>query len=156
MAWLPNSLFSTIIDNTPLVSIDLIVRNQAGNVLLGCRSNQPAKGFWFVPGGRILKNETLSDAFLRLTEAELGQSFEITSARYHGLYEHFYSDSVFGDQPDTHYVVNAFELIIDAVLELPKTQHNKYQWLSEFDLLERDDVHCHTKWYFEPDKGYTA
>tara|TARA_R110002050_G_scaffold242271_6_gene378664 strand:+ start:16424 stop:16894 length:471 start_codon:yes stop_codon:yes gene_type:complete len=154
MDWLSADCFKQIIECTPLVSVDLIVRNSNGEVLLGQRMNQPAKGFWFVPGGRILKNEALSGAFLRLTEAELGQSFEITSARYHGLYEHFYSDSVFGDQPDTHYVVNAFELIIDAVLELPKTQHNKYQWLSEFDLLQCDDVHCHSKWYFELERGY--
>lgn len=156
MDWLSPDCFKNIVENTPLISVDFVIRNINGEVLLGQRLNRPAKGFWFVPGGRILKNETLADAFLRLTKAELGQAIEITSARYHGLYEHFYSDSVFGDQPDTHYVVNAFELIIDAVLELPKTQHNKYQWLSEFDLLERDDVHCHSKWYFEPDKGYTA
>ncbi len=122
---------------------------------MGQRLNRPAKGLWFVPGGRILKNETLSDAFLRLTEAELGLPFKITEARYYGLYEHFYSDSVFGKRPSTHYIVNAFEFTVDTALDLPLAQHNKFQWLSESDLLQRDDVHCHSKWYFEPDKGYT-
>jgi colanic acid biosynthesis protein WcaH len=156
MDWLSPDCFKNIVENTPLISVDLVVRNISGEVLLGQRLNRPAKGFWFVPGGRILKNETLADAFLRLTKAELGQAFEITSARYLGLYEHFYTDSVFGVQPDTHYVVNAFELIVTTTLNLPKTQHNQYQWLSESDLLQRDDVHCHTKWYFESNKGYKA
>ena len=49
--------FTTIIKSTPLVSIDLIVRNIEDNVLLGKRTNRPAQGCWFVPGGRVLKDE---------------------------------------------------------------------------------------------------
>ncbi|MDO6805290.1 NUDIX domain-containing protein, partial [Wenyingzhuangia sp. 1_MG-2023] len=86
MDWLSPDCFKNIVENTPLISVDFVVRNISGEVLLGQRLNRPAKGFWFVPGGRIIKNETLADAFLRLTKAELGQVFEITSARYLGLY----------------------------------------------------------------------
>lgn len=39
--------FSNIIQNTPLISIDLIVTNRANQVLLGKRVNEPAKNFWF-------------------------------------------------------------------------------------------------------------
>jgi hypothetical protein len=40
----------------PLVSIDLIIRDNADRVLLGLRNNEPAKGYFFVPGGIILKD----------------------------------------------------------------------------------------------------
>ncbi|MBJ6922853.1 GDP-mannose mannosyl hydrolase, partial [Vibrio cholerae] len=41
--------FKTVVASTPLVSMDLIVRNRYGQVLLGLRTNRPAQGFWFVP-----------------------------------------------------------------------------------------------------------
>lgn len=62
--------FRTVVESTPLVSIDLVVRNQQGNILLGERTNRPAQGYWFVPGGRILKDETFEGAFKRLTEMD--------------------------------------------------------------------------------------
>ena len=86
--WLDQEIFKIIIDTTPLVSIDLSVCNAQGQILVGKRVNRPAQGFWFVPGGRILKNERLAEAFSRLTEAELGLRLDIKHARYLGLYEH--------------------------------------------------------------------
>ncbi len=64
---LPLNTFKTIIEHAPLISIDLVVENKQGEVLLGRRNNRPAQGYWFVPGGRILKDELMSDAFKRLT-----------------------------------------------------------------------------------------
>ncbi|MBF4436458.1 NUDIX domain-containing protein, partial [Vibrio anguillarum] len=69
---LPINTFKTIIENTPLVSIDLVVYNQKNEALLGKRNNRPAQGYWFVPGGRILKDESIAVAFRRLTLNELG------------------------------------------------------------------------------------
>ena len=64
MMFLDKNTFSTVIASTPLVPIDLVVKNHQSQVLLGQRLNRPAQGFWFVPGGRILKNEFL-DAEVR-------------------------------------------------------------------------------------------
>lgn len=71
--------FATVVRSTPLISIDLIVENAQGEYLLGKRTNRPAQGFWFVPGGRVQKDETLADAFARLTQAELGLSLPISA-----------------------------------------------------------------------------
>ena len=65
--------FKTVIENTPLVSIDLCMICN-GQILLGKRSNEPLKGIWFTPGGRIHKNETWQHALLRIVEVELGLS----------------------------------------------------------------------------------
>ena len=40
-----------VIKNAPLVSIDIIVKNKDGKILLGFRNNEPAKNTWFIPGG---------------------------------------------------------------------------------------------------------
>lgn len=71
--------------STPLISIDLIVENERGEFLLGKRTNRPAQGFWFVPGERVQKDETLSDAFERLTLAELACSCRWQRASLRGL-----------------------------------------------------------------------
>ncbi|WP_156484218.1 NUDIX domain-containing protein, partial [Kluyvera intermedia] len=77
--FLSQQAFATVVESTPLISIDLIVENEQGEILLGKRTNRPAQGYWFVPGGRVQKDESLADAFARLTEAELGLSLPITA-----------------------------------------------------------------------------
>lgn len=67
--------FATVVRSTPLISIDLIVENTPGEFLLGKRLNRPAQGYWFVPGGRVQKDEPLHVAFERLTETEPGVTF---------------------------------------------------------------------------------
>ena len=53
---LPSKKFEVVVESTPLVSIDLVVRAPDKKILLGKRVNRPAQGYWFVPGGRILKD----------------------------------------------------------------------------------------------------
>lgn len=151
---LSKQAFTQIIANTPLVSIDLVVKNPQGQFLLGWRKNRPAKNFWFVPGGRIQKNERLNDAFIRLTETELGQRITMNDAQWKGLYEHFYDDFVFADETEeqvsTHYVVLAFEITLDSGgIDFPKAQHTHYRWASASEILADEQVHKHSRWYFE-------
>jgi len=156
--WLDAQTFQTVVDSTPLVSIDLLVRDSSGRILVGKRVNRPAQGYWFVPGGRILKNERLADAFARLTKAELGIELAIQSARYLGLYEHFYDDSIFSDAGEavsTHYVVNGFEVVLpEGYSGLPYEQHNDYRWLSDIEFKTSKDVHLHSRWYLDNVKGF--
>jgi colanic acid biosynthesis protein WcaH len=148
--FLDNDLFSTVIANTPLVSIDLVVKNNRGQTLLGQRLNRPAKGFWFVPGGRILKDEALATAFKRLSIDELGEEFNIEQAELLGPYDHFYDDNVFGDEFTTHYVAIAYVLVIDHELShLPvDIQHGTYQWFDIDSLADNNEVHINTKNYY--------
>lgn len=149
--FLDKSTFTTVIDSTPLVSIDLVVLDSEGNALLGERLNRPAQGYWFVPGGRITKNESLADAFKRLTLDELGEAFSITDAELLGPYDHFYDDCVFGEEVSTHYVAIAYVLrLTQPLTKLPMDiQHGDYSWFSKTELLSSDSVHKHSKLYFE-------
>lgn len=153
-AWLDKGIFSQIVANTPLVSIDLIVRNEQGQVLLGQRLNRPAQGDWFVPGGRIRKDERIAEAFLRLTDEELGCALPISSATFLGPFEHFYADNFSGSEFSTHYVVLGYEIKLSSLLldELPIAQHGAYQWFELSELLNSESVHAHTKLYFSSRK----
>lgn len=150
--FLEQKTFETVIDSTPLVSIDLIVLNENNEALLGQRLNRPAEGFWFVPGGRILKNESLANAFKRLTHNELGIEVELSIAELLGPYDHFYDDCVFNDEIKTHYVAIAYILRLtkQQLDALPlNEQHGAYKWFGFDELLKSPAVHKHTKWYFE-------
>nr|WP_067286623.1 GDP-mannose mannosyl hydrolase [Marinobacterium profundum] len=150
--WLDSKVFKSVVASTPLVSIDLVVENEQGEILLGQRINRPAKGDWFVPGGRIQKNESLDAAFVRLTTEELGLALERSGARLLDVYEHFYDDSVFEpgiDGPSTHYVVLGYHLKIAQaqLLKLPTGQHSGYRWWRQADMLSSPQVHPNSRAY---------
>lgn len=152
--WLSQETFRTVVAATPLISIDLVVRNSAGDVLLGQRTNRPARGSWFVPGGRVLKSESLDEAFRRLSETELSRVFDRAEARMLGVYEHFYSDSIFGEDitsPDTHYIVLGYQLMLpgDQMLAPPVDQHDRYRWWPVETMQFDNSVHANTRAYLD-------
>jgi colanic acid biosynthesis protein WcaH len=147
---LAHDAFLSVVRDTPLVSIDLIVYDERGHVLLGLRRNAPAQGFWFVPGGRIRKNEPLDIAFSRLALEELGLVLSRNQAGWKGLYEHFYSDCFdVASGISTHYVVLAHVLTVHRnTLKAPESQHSDYRWVAVDDLLADACVHENTRAYF--------
>jgi colanic acid biosynthesis protein WcaH len=76
--------FFEAIDAIPLVSIDLILENQHGGILPGRRVNRPAQGYWFVPGGRIRKNEKIAEAIKRISSTEPGSTLSIGNVQLSG------------------------------------------------------------------------
>jgi colanic acid biosynthesis protein WcaH len=55
--FLDDTTFKAVIASTPLISIDLVVKNTKGEYLLGFRNNRPAQGFWFVPNEIVASND---------------------------------------------------------------------------------------------------
>lgn len=151
---LSDDAFRTVIESTPLVSIDLVVSNDCGEILLGERLNRPAQGTWFVPGGRVRKDERLDTAFERLTLNELGRSSRREQARLLGVFEHFYDDNVFSNAPysaGTHYVVLAYALSWGSQNEphtWPRDQHAWFRWWPLQVAANSEVVHVNSKAYF--------
>jgi len=106
--WLSAEAFSAACAALPLVSLDLCLTRpgpQGHELLLGLRNNRPAQGWWFTPGGRIRKNESLADALRRVALDELALSESaLLRARLMGAWDHFYDDSAFDPGVSTHYV----------------------------------------------------
>ncbi len=143
--------FKQVVRNAPLVSIDLLLYSSNHEILLGQRSNMPARNFWFVPGGRIYKDESIRAAFSRITLVETGLRLSSEQAVFHGVYEHIHPDQNFADEPGfgTHYVVLAFEVKLTGDLPaLPLEQHTLYRWMTVPELLRDEHVHPYTKNYF--------
>jgi len=148
---LNDEIFKKIIKSTNLIAIDLIATSSTNNFLLCERKNHPAKGFWFVPGGRVFKNEKLNKAFYRIVKEELGLTkSDIRSVELLGIYEHIYKENVFNDPTfNTHYIIIAVKIKIlnfDKI-KLDK-QHNKFDFFSIEDILKNKSIHKFTKYYF--------
>jgi len=147
---LPLDKFRDIIRHGILLAIDLVVRNDKGEVLLGLRKNAPAQGFWFVPGGRVHKNEKLRDALRRISNEEVGIEIAAEDIRVIGIYDHIYHDNFLGEAGyNTHYIVIACEAIIEkGITDIPALQHEAFKFMKVSDLLVAEDVHEYTKNYF--------
>jgi colanic acid biosynthesis protein WcaH len=140
--------FKAVVKNTPLISIDFIVKNDENKILLGKRVNKPAQNFLFTLGGRVYKNEKLEDAKKRILKDEVGLDLENFNPIFLGVFEHFYEDSFVNDNISTHYVNLAYEINVSYIQDLPKAQHNSYSWLSLDELLNSNEVHKYVKDYF--------
>ena len=139
-----------IIDSAPLVSVDLVIVNHHKKILLGKRVNRPAQGYWFVPCGRIRKNETIKDAIKRISTTEIGVDLSDHDPGLLGASEHIYEDNFFNEPGiNTHYVVLAFMIELETDITVtPDEQHSEMKWWTVDNLLVNDDVHPNTKIYF--------
>ena len=95
-------IFKSIVKNAHLVSIDLCLVHD-GEILLGKRTNEPLKGKWFTPGGRIYKNEPWQECMRRVTCSYLGLVIDdLPSFTLMGVWDHLYENSVMDENVSTH------------------------------------------------------
>lgn len=69
--FIPNAEYHRIQELLPILCVDVVITYQ-GKCLLLKRLNHPAKGQWWFPGGRVLKNETIQQAAGRKCQTEVG------------------------------------------------------------------------------------
>lgn len=141
---IPDDEWETIVRNVPIVSVDLVVHRE-GAVLLGKRTNEPAKGEWFVPGGTVFKHERLVDAAHRIGAEELG--VDVCIDRRLGVYEHFYEEAELDGVGGKHYVPVGF--LVDATGEVlaPDDQHSQFEWFSP--PIEDIELHSYVRAYLD-------
>lgn len=136
----------------PLLAIDLLVKDAAGNVLLGFRGDLPAHHRWCVPGGRVYVNETLDQAFARLCQDEAGlPPCPRSSAEFLGVYEHSYAEHVLNHTDfDSYCVVLTYTLTVDRQqLPIPENQEQAYRWFNLQEALNDVQVGGCTRVYLE-------
>jgi len=73
---LPDELFRFISRNTPMVNVDLLVKDEKGRTLLAWRNDQHCGEGWHVPGGIIRFKETMNERLEKVVETEIGTKVE--------------------------------------------------------------------------------
>ena len=69
---LPEDVFLLVSTITPLVNVDLLIRNEAGAVLLTWRDDRYSGPGWHVPGGIVRYKERLEDRIQAVAVSEVG------------------------------------------------------------------------------------
>lgn len=77
MKWIPNNVYYDFIKYMPIVCVDICIK-YVNQVLLIKRKDEPAKGQWWIPGGRLLKGEKLQDCAKRKAIEEVGLTCQLT------------------------------------------------------------------------------
>ena len=118
-----------------VTTIDLcIVKNK--KILLGKRKNNPAKDFYFVPGGRIRKEEKINIALERIIKNEIGQKIikdDRKNIDFLGIFEHFYEENFLGNKEfSSHYIVLAYMINVSYLSDINNdtfmNQHSDLIW----------------------------
>ena len=118
--WIDDDGYATIQKKMPIATVDALIVHH-GKLLLMKRNNPPVKGEWWVPGGRIFKNESIEDAVKRKVFEETG--LQCTVIKQLGVINQIF--------PECH-TISIFYLVecnrTDVKLN---TEHSDYKWVSE-------------------------
>lgn len=128
--WIEPELYDRIKQVMPILCVDLLI-HRGNQFLVLLRKNEPAKGLWWTPGGRVLKGETLMEAAHRKAWEELKICVEIE--KMVGIYDQFWDTSTSGESihtPDIYFLARPF----DTKIEMDE-QHSEYRWVSSLKGL---------------------
>jgi len=121
-------LYHKIIENMPILCVDGLILME-NKILLLKRLNYPAKGEWWFPGGRVLKNEKISDSIIRKVKEETNLNVEIISQI--GVYETIF---------EKKHTVNICFLLKNLNSEIIlNSEHEKYFWFDLVNLPKLDN-----------------
>lgn len=124
---IPTDLYCSILDNVPLICVDLIIVKD-NMAFLTKRKNKPSKDIYWMQGGRMLKNEGIEECGIRKAALELNiPEDKIKITNYLGTFSTEFNDSEQG--ASSHTVNITFQAEVE---EIP---------------LGFDDDHSDGKWF---------
>ncbi len=129
--FIPDDLYKEIIANVPIACIDIAIKFE-GKILLVKRRDAPAKGEWWVPGGRVLKGEMIKEAAYRKAKEEVGIDCHVGSIIHTA--ETIFSDGPFGES--IHSINSCFLLIPkDTHFSIKLDNHHGcFKWIDRIPL----------------------
>jgi colanic acid biosynthesis protein WcaH len=142
--YVPEDLFAEFTARMPQVCVEVVLDTEAG-ILLAKRTNEPAKGEWFWPGGRLYKGEELESAARRVAREELG--IGVTVEKHLGVYAHFWETSAVAGEASRHTVNVVFRVTAadpEFEIELDE-QHEAYRFLTK----REPDLHRYVQDYID-------
>jgi len=79
-AGLPQDLFYFVSSLTPMVNVDLLIKNTKGQTLLTWRADRFHGPAWHIPGGIIRFKEGIGDRIEKVAQSEIGCSVRFSIA----------------------------------------------------------------------------
>lgn len=133
MDLIPKKDYKMILENMPVCCVDLVF-HLGNKVLLVLRKQEPVKGEFWLPGGRIFKNERLVDAVARKAKEEFG--VDVIIERKIGVYEIMFNNGPFKDlKTGVHDIAVCFlvkPLNKDFKIKIDETSSD-YKWVAHIE-----------------------
>ncbi|MEI7811968.1 MAG: NUDIX domain-containing protein [Ignavibacteria bacterium] len=73
---LPDEVFYYVSRTTPLVNVDLLIKDENGRTLLAWRNDKHAGTGWHIPGGIVRFRETFETRIKKVAKTEIGTDLE--------------------------------------------------------------------------------
>lgn len=96
---LPIEFYREVVNVLPILCVDAVIVDK-GEFLLIRRKLKPKKGKWWVPGGRVLKGETMEMALKRKVKEEIGIDVKVLMPL--GYYEESFDENESGFESGIH------------------------------------------------------
>jgi colanic acid biosynthesis protein WcaH len=140
---IPADQYREILERMPLLCVDVIVTNGDGEILLVKRVNEPLKGSWWVPGGRVLKGESLEEAARRKVLEETALS--LINVAPVGYYESLFREDPLELTSGLHAVSVVFQGEANAGRIELDDQSSDYRFSNE--LPQHFHIHYFKEWH---------
>ncbi len=142
----PLNVFQETVQYFPTVSVNIILQNQKGEYLFLKRENNPVKGLFWVPGGRVLNGETIKKAARRILKQETGLEGEFIHISQTYLEEIFEVDDfdkedrkIYGENVDcVHYITTVVVMKLKGDEDLSLDfQSSAFLWSKELPCTHK-------------------
>jgi colanic acid biosynthesis protein WcaH len=121
--FIPSDIYNEVIKMMPIPCVDLMVFNKKEQLLMLKRKNEPAKGNWWFPGGRVQHGELRSMAAIRKLNEECGMSTRVIKEL--GTYDVLLK---FSDETLSHAITTVYKIIVSDISVKIDFQSEEYNW----------------------------
>ena len=126
---LPEKFYQDVLSSIPVPCVDAIIIYK-NKFLLGKRINEPAKGKWWLIGGRIHKGETMKKAVKRKVQEET--KLKIKTVEFLTNDETIFKTSHLG--VSSHTINSIFIVRVSSIEKLKKdNQHSELKWFENIN-----------------------
>lgn len=124
----PQDTYNLFLEMMPIACVDFVLVMD-GKALLVNRSDPPAKGQWWVPGGRVIKGEFMRETAVRKAKEEIGIDISV------GPIIHT-DETIFQDGPygiPVHSINTCFFVypVSEDVVPQLDSHHSEYCWINK-------------------------
>lgn len=123
---IPEPLYRQMLEYLPIACVDVAIVAE-GSILLLKRTTPPAEHQWWLPGGRVNKNETLAATAIRKVQAEVGIDCQIKGIIHTG--ETFFPQDCNGVSRHTINICFLAHSLEPEIYPRLDQHHQAYQWV---------------------------
>jgi ADP-ribose pyrophosphatase YjhB (NUDIX family) len=143
---LPDEVFYYISKTTPLVNVDLLIKDENNRTLLSWRDDPYCGKGWHIPGGVVRINETFETRIKKVAETEIGVDVEFDATPI-AINELIYPEF----RARSHFISFLYKCYLPATFVPPNIglYHGDVGYLAWHDFCPDNLIACQEKCYKE-------